>query len=73
MALADMLSGKISRKEWKLQTMCYARTIQQRGVDMGKRSQFGDLPLEEHIKDRDIASTPRREEVWPEWAKEGLE
>ncbi|KAF2094643.1 FAD/NAD(P)-binding domain-containing protein [Rhizodiscina lignyota] len=73
MILADMLEGKISRKEWKLQTMCYARTIQKRGVDMGNRSQFGDLPLEEHIKDRDRASKPRREEVWPEWAKAGLE
>lgn len=73
MALADMLAGKISHKEWKMQTMCYARAIQQRGVYMGDRSQFGNLPLEEYIKDRDLASKPRREEVWPEWAKEGLE
>ena len=72
MLLADMLVGRISRKEWKLQTMCYARTIQQMGVDMGKRSQFGNLPLEELIKDRDEASKPRKERVWPEWAKAGL-
>jgi hypothetical protein len=40
---------------------------------MGRRSQFEDLPLEEHIKDRNLASRPRDQEVWPEWAVGDLE
>jgi hypothetical protein len=68
MVLADMVQGTMSRKEWKKQTLGYARTIQKRGVDMGERSQHQDLPLEEHINDRNLASKPREEEVWPEWA-----
>jgi 2-polyprenyl-6-methoxyphenol hydroxylase-like FAD-dependent oxidoreductase len=68
MILADMIQGRVSRKEWKTQTLGYARTIQRRGVDMGERSQHGDLPLEEHVRDRNLASRPREEEVWPEWA-----
>ncbi|KAH7065854.1 monooxygenase [Paraphoma chrysanthemicola] len=68
MILADMIEGKVSRKEWKRETLGYARTVQRRGVDMGERSQHDDLPLEEHIKDRNLASKPREEEVWPEWA-----
>lgn len=72
MILADMLEGKVSREQWKRETMAYARTIQRRGVEMGNRSQHEDLPLEEHIRDRDVASRPREEEVWPEWALEGL-
>ncbi|KAF2106870.1 hypothetical protein BDV96DRAFT_558400 [Lophiotrema nucula] len=68
MALADMLSGKVAKREWKRQTMAYARTIQKRGVDMGQHSQWDDLPLEAHIHDRNLASRPRQEEVWPEWA-----
>ncbi|KAF2682895.1 FAD/NAD(P)-binding domain-containing protein [Lentithecium fluviatile CBS 122367] len=68
MILADMLEGKVSRKEWKKQTLAYARTIQKRGVNMGNRSQHEDLPLEEHVRDRNLASRPREEEVWPEWA-----
>jgi 2-polyprenyl-6-methoxyphenol hydroxylase-like FAD-dependent oxidoreductase len=73
MILADMVEGKVSRKEWKRQTVAYARTIQKRGVDMGNRSQFEDLPVEEHIKDRNLASKPREEEEWPAWATEDLE
>lgn len=68
MNLADYFAGKVSRDEWKRQTMGFARYIQKRGVDMGKRSQFQQLPLEEHIRDRNIASTPREEEVYPDWA-----
>ncbi|KAF2795096.1 monooxygenase [Melanomma pulvis-pyrius CBS 109.77] len=64
MILADMIEGKVERKEWKRQTMAYARAIQKRGVDMGRRSQFEDLPLEEHIRDRNLASKPREEEEW---------
>jgi 2-polyprenyl-6-methoxyphenol hydroxylase-like FAD-dependent oxidoreductase len=73
MILADMLEGKIDRKEWKKQTMAYARTIQKRGVDMGNRSQHEDLPLEEHICDRNLASKPREEEIWPDWAVADIE
>ncbi|KAF2819293.1 monooxygenase [Ophiobolus disseminans] len=68
MILADMIEGKVSRKDWKEQTLGFARTIHKRGVDMGERSQHQDLPLEEHIHDRNVASTPREQEVWPEWA-----
>lgn len=68
MILADVIEGKVSRKEWKKQSLGFARTMQQRGVDMGDRSQFRDLPLEEHVKDRNMASIPREKEVWPEWA-----
>lgn len=68
MILADMIEGKVSRQEWKKQTLAYARTIQKRGVDMGERSQHQDLPLEKHIHDRNLASKPREEEVWPQWA-----
>lgn len=67
MVLADYLGGKISHDDWKKQTLGFARLIQKRGVDMGNRSQFGDLPLEEHILDRNVASTPRDKEVFPDW------
>lgn len=68
MIYADYVAGKVDRQEWKRQTMGYARFIQKRGVDMGERSQHQQLPLEEHIRDRDEASVPIREEVFPEWA-----
>lgn len=61
MILADMIEGKISRDDWKETTMQYARLVQKRGVDMGNRSQFEDLPVEEMIKDRNTASQPRAE------------
>lgn len=61
MILADMIEGKIGRDEWKRRTMEYARVVQARGVEMGNRSQFGDLPVEEMIKDRNVASQPRAE------------
>lgn len=68
MILADYVAGKISKDEWKRQTMGFARYIQKRGVDMGQRSQFQELPLQEHIHDRNVASTPREKEVYPDWA-----
>lgn len=68
MLLADHFAGHISREEWKRQTMGFARYIQKRGVDMGSRSQFQELPLEEHIHDRNVASTPREKEIYPDWA-----
>ncbi|MDB5910999.1 MAG: hypothetical protein JWP34_5116, partial [Massilia sp.] len=68
MIYADYVAGKVGREEWKRQTMGYARFIQKRGVDMGERSQHQRLPLEEYIRDRDEASVPIRDEVFPEWA-----
>jgi hypothetical protein len=68
MILADMIDGKVSREKWKLETMGFARTVQKRGVDMGRRSQYESLPVEEYIADRARASKPRKDEVWPEWA-----
>ncbi|KAF2963297.1 hypothetical protein GQX73_g10272 [Xylaria multiplex] len=68
MIFADYVEGKVSREEWKRQTLGFARYIQKRGVDMGEHSQHMDLPLEDHIHDRNVASTPRQDEVYPEWA-----
>lgn len=68
MILADMIEGKVARDDWRKETMGYARTIQRRGVEMGRRSQFEELSLDELIRDRDRASIPTEEEVWPEWA-----
>ncbi|KAI0399436.1 hypothetical protein F4802DRAFT_36673 [Xylaria palmicola] len=68
MIFADYIDGKVSRAEWKRQTLGFARYIQKRGVDMGEHSQHMHLPLEDHIRDRNVASTPRQEEVYPEWA-----
>jgi len=73
MILADMIEGKVDRHEWKLQTLGYARTIQARGVSMGERSQHEDLPLSEHIEDRNLASRPRQDETWPHWAISDLD
>lgn len=68
MVLADYVDGKLSWEEWKRETLGFARFIQKRGVDMGNRSQFEELPLKEHIHDRNVASVPREKEVYPEWA-----
>ena len=68
MLYADYIEGKIDRAEWKRETMGYARYVQKRGVDMGERSQHQLLELQEYIRDRDVASTPRQDEVYPEWA-----
>ncbi|KAK3356549.1 hypothetical protein B0T25DRAFT_497172 [Lasiosphaeria hispida] len=68
MMYADYVAGIVTRDEWKMETMGYARYIQKRGVDMGNRSQHQLLPLSEYINDRDVASTPRRDEVYQEWA-----
>ncbi|KAI0182402.1 monooxygenase [Xylaria flabelliformis] len=68
MIFADYIDGKVSREEWKRQTLGFARYIQKRGVDMGEHSQHMDLPLADHIHDRNVASTPREEEVYPDWA-----
>ncbi|XPT03449.1 hypothetical protein M3J09_012542 [Ascochyta lentis] len=73
MILADMIEGRMRRREWKMQTLGFARTIQARGVSMGERSQREDLPLDEHIRDRNLASRPRQDEIWPHWAVEDLD
>ena len=71
--LADMIEGKVDRLEWKKQTLGFARTIQARGVSMGERSQRENLPLSEHIQDRNLASRPRQDETWPHWAISDLD
>lgn len=68
MLYADYVAGKVSREEWKRETMGFARYIHKRGVDMGERSQHMDLPVQEHIHDRNVASRPREQEVYPDWA-----
>jgi hypothetical protein len=68
MVYADYVAGRVDKNEWKRQTMGYARFIQRRGVVMGERSQHQLLPLEEYIRDRDEASVPIRDEVFPDWA-----
>ena len=70
MVLADMVAGKISLEGFIKETMQFARLTQDRGVKMGNRSQFGkDIPLDDHISDRNLASTPRQEEVYPKWTQ----
>jgi len=59
---ADYVLGKLTREEWKKETMGYARYIQKRGVDMGNRSQHQRLELSEYIRDRDDTSRPREDE-----------
>ncbi|KAL9107337.1 MAG: hypothetical protein Q9227_007789 [Pyrenula ochraceoflavens] len=70
MRYADFVAGGITREEWRRETMGFARFVQRRGVEMGRRSQFGfeEVGVEGLIGDRDRASVPRQEEVWPEWA-----
>lgn len=43
--LEELISGKMSRTEWEMETMEYARHVQERGVALGERSQFGRHPL----------------------------
>jgi len=70
MVLADMVAGKITHDDFVQQTIQFARLIQDRGAKMGTRSQFGKhVPLEDHIADRNLASTKREDEVYPEWTK----
>ena len=73
MCVADWLDGTIDRKEFVRRCMEYGRLIQDRGVQMGNRSQFETLPIEEYIKDRNLASTKRWEEDYPEWTHKGLD
>jgi len=43
--LASMMEGSMTREEWERETMRYARQVQEHGVRMGDRSQFGNHPL----------------------------
>lgn len=73
MSTVDWLDGKIDRRQYVKQVMAWARLIQARGVRIGNRSQFEALPVEEYIKDRNEASTPRAKDVYPDWVWEGLD
>jgi len=73
MTLVEWLDGGIERKEFVERTVKYARLIQNRGVEMGTRSQFQELDVEEYIKDRNLASTKRWDDVYPEWTTKGLD
>lgn len=73
MVLAEFVVGRKGHDEFVRETMMFGRLIQKRGVEMGTRSQFGiEVPLEEHIRDRNMASTRREDEVYPDWTREGL-
>lgn len=73
MQLADYVAGKKTYEEFVRETMMFGRLLQRRGMEMGNRSQFGkNVSLEEHIRDRDLASTKREDENYPEWTREGL-
>lgn len=73
MSLVDWLDGPIDRKQFIKQVMQYARQIQARGVQIGDRSQYETLPIEEYIKDRNMMSTKRTDVVWEDWTLEGLD
>ncbi|KAI9876341.1 MAG: hypothetical protein M1830_006738 [Pleopsidium flavum] len=47
--LDEMVRGDISRVEWERNTMEYARHMQERGVALGERSQFGRHPLAQSL------------------------
>lgn len=68
MIYADYIAGKISKEEWKKQTIGFARYIQKRGIEMGERSQHQILSLQDYVHDRNVASIPREQEIYPEWA-----
>lgn len=73
MSLVDWLDAKIDRKEFIRRTMQFARTIQDMGVNIGDRSQFESLPIEEYIKDRNFASIRREDREYPTWTLEGID
>jgi len=47
MAIVDMIEGKTTMDEMKHIVMEYGKKMQQHGVDIGNRSQFGEHPLSE--------------------------
>jgi 2-polyprenyl-6-methoxyphenol hydroxylase-like FAD-dependent oxidoreductase len=52
MSLVDWMDGTIDRKQFVSQVMQYGRLIQSRGIQIGDRSQFETLPIEDYIEDR---------------------
>ena len=69
MILVEYLDGAMDHAEFVRRTMEFARLIQDRGMKMGNRSQFEKLPLQEYIDDRNLASTKRQDENYPEWTQ----
>jgi 2-polyprenyl-6-methoxyphenol hydroxylase-like FAD-dependent oxidoreductase len=55
--------------EFVRKTMEFARLMQSRGVYIGNRSQFTDLPLQEYVDDRTMMSTKRQDLIFPEWTQ----
>lgn len=53
--LEPLMTGEIGLEQWKQETMEYAKYMQARGVEMGKRSQLGQPPLSQ-MKDGDARS-----------------
>jgi len=43
--LEELMTGKMSREGWESETVEYARRVQERGVVLGERRQFGRHPL----------------------------
>lgn len=52
MSLVDWLDGTIDRDEFVSKVMQYGRFVQSRGIHIGDRSQFEELPVEDYIEDR---------------------
>ncbi|KAK5175656.1 uncharacterized protein LTR77_000795 [Saxophila tyrrhenica] len=73
MCLVDWLDGKTDRKEFISSVMQYSRLIQSRGIYIGNRSQFETLDINDYIEDRNLMSTLRKDLVYPEWTKRGLD
>lgn len=74
MSLVEWLDGgQVERKDFVKQTMEFARMMQIRGMEMGRRSQFEVLGVEEYIEDRNLASRKRADDVFPKWTREGLD
>jgi 2-polyprenyl-6-methoxyphenol hydroxylase-like FAD-dependent oxidoreductase len=55
--------------EFVRRTVEFARLVGQRGREIGDRSQFEDLPLQDYIDDRTMMSTPRQDLEFPEWTQ----
>lgn len=55
--------------EFVRRTMEYARWVQLKGVQIGDRSQFEELPLQECVDDRTMMSAPRQDLEFPEWTQ----
>lgn len=45
LTMADLVQGKIGRREYREKVLSYAKEVQRHGVQLGERSQFGRHPL----------------------------